>query len=59
MKKKLAALLGVIAVVASSFAFMGTPTAGAMLTNGDSGCYYTYGWAIVNGVAYPILIRHC
>ena len=60
MKKKLAALAGTVAVLASSFAFMGTPQAGAMINGGDSGgCYYTYGWIVVNGTWYPVLIQHC
>lgn len=60
MKKKLAGLVGVIVVLASSFAFMGTPKANAMLSGGDSGgCYYTYGWIVVNNTWIPVLIQHC
>jgi hypothetical protein len=61
MKKKLAGLAGTVAVLASSFAFMGTPQASAMIdgSGGGGGCYYTYGWIVVNGTWYPVLIQHC
>jgi hypothetical protein len=61
MKKKLAALAGVIAVIASSFAFVGTPKASAMY-DGQSfgGCYYTIGWIIyADGSSRQVLIQHC
>jgi hypothetical protein len=64
MKKKLAALAGSVAVLASSFAFMGTPQASAMLNGGDQGgCPTTYGWIVVTtssgSVWIPVLIAHC
>ena len=60
MKKRIGALLGVIAVLAASFSFAGTPKASAMLADpGGGGCYYTYGWIVVNGTWIPVLIQHC
>lgn len=61
MKKKLAGLSATVAVLASSFAFMGTPQASAMYDgSGFGGCYYTYGWALLaNGNWIPVLIQHC
>ena len=44
MKAKLAALVGIVAVFAASFAFAGTPKANAMLSGGDTGGPAVYCW---------------
>ena len=34
--------------------------ASAMMADpGGGGCYYTYGWIVVNGTWIPVLIEHC
>lgn len=58
MKKKLAALAGVLAVFASSLAFVGTPKANAMLYGGDNGgsgyyCVWQY-----TGSLWVLLCTH-
>ena len=59
MKKKLAALAGVIAVIASSFAFVGTPKANAMLYGGDNGGSGTYcAWVYAGNNVWVLLCTH-
>jgi len=59
MKKKLAALAGVLAVIASSFAFVGTPKANAMLSGGDNGgaTYYCW-WQYTGSNVWVLLCRY-